>query len=79
MNPVPASVSLRFTDRQLEVAGLIARGHTNDEIGELIGVTGRTVKAHVENTRRKLDGVHRRFIPTVILDRASINVFPAGR
>jgi len=51
--------ALKITERQLEVVELIAAGLSNDEVGERLGITARTVKAHSDVLRQKL-GVPRR-------------------
>jgi pimeloyl-ACP methyl ester carboxylesterase/DNA-binding CsgD family transcriptional regulator len=51
----PASPGPRLTGRELEVAGLIAEGLTNQAIASRLSVAPRTAEAHVENIRRKLD------------------------
>jgi pimeloyl-ACP methyl ester carboxylesterase/DNA-binding CsgD family transcriptional regulator len=50
----PASRGPRLTGRELEVAGLIAEGLTNQAIARRLSVAPRTAEAHVENIRRKL-------------------------
>jgi DNA-binding NarL/FixJ family response regulator len=54
--PEPASESAgpRLTGRELEVAGLIAQGLTNQAIASRLSIAPRTAEAHVENIRRKL-------------------------
>jgi DNA-binding NarL/FixJ family response regulator len=49
----------RLTDRELEVAELVAEGLTNSSIARRLSVAPRTAEAHVENIRRKLQ-VHSR-------------------
>jgi pimeloyl-ACP methyl ester carboxylesterase/DNA-binding CsgD family transcriptional regulator len=44
----------RLTDREVEVARLIAEGLTNQSIARRLSVAPRTAEAHVENIRRKL-------------------------
>ena len=44
-----------LTERELEVLGLIAEGHSNQEIAEKMFVTVGTVKAHVSHIYRKFD------------------------
>jgi pimeloyl-ACP methyl ester carboxylesterase/DNA-binding CsgD family transcriptional regulator len=51
----PVSLGPRLTSRELEVAGLIAEGLTNQAIARRLSVAPRTAEAHVENIRRKLD------------------------
>jgi pimeloyl-ACP methyl ester carboxylesterase/DNA-binding CsgD family transcriptional regulator len=55
----PASPGPRLTGRELEVAGLVAEGLTNQAIARRLSVAPRTAEAHVENIRRKLQ-VHSR-------------------
>ena len=50
----PASPGPRLTSRELEVAGLIAEGLTNQAIARKLSIAPRTAEAHVENIRRKL-------------------------
>jgi pimeloyl-ACP methyl ester carboxylesterase/DNA-binding CsgD family transcriptional regulator len=50
----PASPGPRLTGRELEVAGLVAEGLTNQAIARRLSVAPRTAEAHVENVRRKL-------------------------
>jgi pimeloyl-ACP methyl ester carboxylesterase/DNA-binding CsgD family transcriptional regulator len=52
--PEPDSSGPRLTGRELEVAGLIAEGLTNQAIARRLSVAPRTAEAHVENIRRKL-------------------------
>ncbi|MFI1995613.1 alpha/beta fold hydrolase [Actinoplanes sp. NPDC020271] len=44
-----------LTVRQREVAGLIAQGCTNREIGERLGIAERSAEAHVERIRLRMD------------------------
>ncbi len=48
-----------LTEREREIAGLIAEGLTNRKIGQTIFVSESTVKFHVRNIMRKLDVHHR--------------------
>ena len=52
-----------LTERQLEIVSLIARGYSNDEVGERLGISPRTVKAHCDALRQKLGVPRRRQIP----------------
>lgn len=58
-----APTHLRFTERQRQVIWLIAQGHSNLEIAELLGVSPRTAKAHSDALRTKLRVGRRRQIP----------------
>jgi ATP/maltotriose-dependent transcriptional regulator MalT len=55
--------SLSVTDRQRQVVELIAAGCSNDEIGERLGISPRTAKAHCDVLRQKLGVARRRQIP----------------
>ena len=43
-----------FSDRELQVAALISEGHSNKEIGSLLGIGEPTVKKHVGHILEKL-------------------------
>lgn len=44
-----------LTDRELEVAALVAQALNNDEIAASLVISERTVKAHITNIRQKLN------------------------
>src|SRR6478752_5561068 len=44
-----------LTDREREVLGLVAKGHSNKEIAALLDITERTARTHVSNILGKLD------------------------
>ena len=48
-----------LTPREREVLVLVAEGHTNREVAELLGISHKTVDYHRTNVMRKLD-VHNR-------------------
>ncbi len=52
-----------ITERQREVIVLIAAGCSNDEVGQLLGISPRTAKAHCDVLRQKLGVPRRRQIP----------------
>jgi ATP/maltotriose-dependent transcriptional regulator MalT len=52
-----------ITERQREVVTLIAAGCSNEEVGERLGISPRTVKAHCDVLRQKLGVSRRRQIP----------------
>lgn len=58
-----------LTQREYQVALLIADGHTNDEIGDRLDISPRTVKAISDNIRRKLEVEHRRRIGAALRSR----------
>jgi len=46
-------VSSPLTDRELQTVALIVDGLSNDEISATLGITNRTVQAHLKNAMRK--------------------------
>jgi len=52
-----------LTARQREVVALIAEGCSNEEVGERLGISPRTAKAHSDVLRQKLGVPRRRQIP----------------
>lgn len=52
-----------ITERQRQVVGLIAAGCSNEEVGERLGISPRTAKAHADVLRQKLGVNRRRQIP----------------
>src|SRR5262249_47506298 len=63
----PAMQALRdpeaITPRQLQVIRLIAEGLSNEELGQELGISPRTAKAHCDVLRQKLGVPRRRQIP----------------
>lgn len=55
---------LSFTDREHEVLELLVAGRSNKEIGSVLGIEERTVKAHVAKLMRKV-GVQNRIALSV--------------
>jgi len=55
--------SPRITPRQRQVVELIAAGCSNEEVGERLGISPRTAKAHSDVLRQKLGVSRRRQIP----------------
>ncbi|MFN8223102.1 MAG: helix-turn-helix transcriptional regulator [Gaiellales bacterium] len=53
-----------ITDRQRTIIRLIAAGCSNDEVGERLGISPRTVKAHSDVLRHKLGVTRRSHIPS---------------
>jgi ATP/maltotriose-dependent transcriptional regulator MalT len=52
-----------LTARQREVVALIAAGCSNEEVGDRLGISPRTAKAHADVLRQKLGVARRRQIP----------------
>jgi ATP/maltotriose-dependent transcriptional regulator MalT len=63
MTQVLTEQGLKITERQREVVELIAAGLSNDEVGERLGISPRTAKAHCDVLRHKLGVSRRRQIP----------------
>jgi LuxR family maltose regulon positive regulatory protein len=58
-----SGADFRLTERQLQVIVLIALGCSNEEVGERLGISARTAKAHCDVLRQKLGVTRRRQIP----------------
>ncbi len=43
-----------LTDRERDVLELLAKGHTNRQIADQLGITANTVKKHVDHILQKL-------------------------
>ena len=48
-----------LTEREIDVLALVARGRTNEEIAQCLGVSERTVGTHVSNLLQKLNLANR--------------------
>jgi two-component system, NarL family, nitrate/nitrite response regulator NarL len=71
--PVIPSAKLRaLTSREREVASKIASGSSNKEIARLLGITDRTVKAHVSAIFHKLDARDRLQVALIVNGHRSI-------
>jgi DNA-binding CsgD family transcriptional regulator len=58
-----------LTPRQRQVVELIAAGCSNEEVGERLGISPRTAKAHCDVLRQKLGVSRRRQIPHAFRER----------
>ena len=63
MSQVLSKREPKITKRQREVVELIAAGLSNVEVGERLGISPRTAKAHSDVLRQKLGVARRRQIP----------------
>jgi len=63
MHQVLTRITPELTERQREVVELIAAGLSNEEVGERLGISPRTAKAHSDVLRQKLGVARRRQIP----------------
>src|SRR5262249_12646602 len=67
-----------LTERQLQIVVLIARGCSNDEVGERLGISPRTAKAHCDVLRQKLGVPRRRQIPAAVKALTGEDPLPRG-
>jgi DNA-binding CsgD family transcriptional regulator len=67
-----------LTAREFEVAGLVAQGMTNAQIGADLGISPRTVGAHVEHVLTKLGAARRAEIATWVAARAASGTLAAS-
>jgi LuxR family maltose regulon positive regulatory protein len=63
MTSTPSNTRFSLTTRQRQVVELIALGCSNEEVGERLGISARTAKAHCDVLRQKLGVPRRRQIP----------------
>ncbi len=52
--PLPTTPQLPLTQRETDVAHLIANDLSNIEVGKVLGISVETVKEHVQNALRKV-------------------------
>ncbi len=83
MRSTPSDEPFVLTERQLQVIELIARGCSNDEVGDRLGISPRTAKAHCDVLRQKLGVPRRRQIPAAFRtltgeDPLARELVPAG-
>lgn len=52
---LPALVEAGLTKREAEVTALVARGASNNDVAEELGLSERTIHKHLEHVFRKLD------------------------
>ena len=77
MQEALTKVSTSITERQRQVIELIAAGCSNEEVGERLGISPRTAKAHSDVLRQKLGVTRRRQIPAAY--RALTGVDPLAQ
>ncbi|OIJ96030.1 response regulator [Streptomyces colonosanans] len=57
--PEPAQPAEALTERETEIARLVAKGLTNAEIGAELFISAGTAKTHIANVQRKLEARNR--------------------
>lgn len=65
-----------LSQRELQVAALIARGHTNRQIAAELVISERTVGTHVEHILAKLGVASRAQIAAWAVERGVVRVAP---
>ena len=78
MNNALADTTPVITERQRQVVALIAAGCSNDEVGERLGISPRTAKAHSDALRQKLGVSRRRQIPVAYLTKTGRDPLSQG-
>lgn len=68
-SPAPAVAAVRLSPREREVLAEVARGCTNDEVAEALGLLSNTVKSYLKSAMRKLGATNR--VQAVNLARAA--------
>jgi DNA-binding CsgD family transcriptional regulator len=68
----------QLTPRQIETASLAARGHTNTEIADRLGVSGNTVKKHLADVFERLHVAGRAELALQFAWLATLDLVPAG-
>jgi DNA-binding NarL/FixJ family response regulator len=63
-----------MTDRQLEILVNVARGKTNRQIGQALGISERTVRNHLRTILRNLASTDRTQAVVVAIERGWIAI-----
>lgn len=74
----PSGRAPTFTARELDVVRLVVEGCSNDEIATALGITARTVEAHLRRLFDRLGIVSRTELATRALREGWLEVPPAG-
>lgn len=64
-----------LSNRELDVLKLVAVGHFNKEIGEILCISERTVKNHLSNVFRKIDCMDRMQAALFCIRNGIVNVY----
>jgi DNA-binding NarL/FixJ family response regulator len=59
IRPAPPPLEDALTARELEIARLVARGHTNADIAAELAISPGTVKTHIAHIQRKVGAANR--------------------
>jgi two-component system, NarL family, response regulator len=63
-----------LTARELEILKMVSKGLTNKQIGHALGISGNTVKNHVNSIIEKLEVSDRTEAATTAIQRGLITV-----
>ena len=63
----------RLSKKEKLVLAELARGHTTEEIGEILGVSPHTVRTHIKNAMRKLEAKTRAHAVAIALSDDAID------
>lgn len=78
-SPVPITNSPEsLTAREVEILGLIVRGHTNRQIGSVLNISVRTVETHRSNIMEKLDLRSRVDLVRYAVEHGLVNLDESG-
>jgi DNA-binding NarL/FixJ family response regulator len=61
-----------LTPREIEILPMLAKGHTNKQIGKALGISENTVKNHVNSIIEKLEVSDRTQAATTAIQRGLI-------
>ena len=67
-------LSASLTDREQDVLSWAARGKTNSETAEILGITEQTIEFHLRNASRKLNALNKTQAVALALTRRLINI-----
>lgn len=67
---------MTLTPRQVEVVRCIARGDSDAEIGDELGITSRTVKMHTQVAAKRLGVRERRRLPLAYFEQTGDDPWP---
>lgn len=65
----------RLTDRELEIARLVARGYDNQHIANSLGISIRTVGTHITNILHKADVANRTQLARLVLKQGLASLY----